>query len=140
MRHIVYAILEPGGDRPYISHGYPHEYQAKPGSKIYQVELDFPDFEKIDGVIQPKAVELVEVTERKMAEDLIEEREFTCPTCGSHMFGSSMQPDGTYDRMCHGYIGPGNPCHFTFPQSDDNKYFKGTGSFSQREQVACTTT
>jgi hypothetical protein len=47
---------------------------------------------------------------------------FTCPKCGSHLFGSMTKKDGTLERSCHGDEGS-NYCGFTFPASDDAKYF-----------------
>jgi len=49
------------------------------------------------------------------------ERRFECPKCGSYMFGSSQNADGTLTRHCHG--NEHCSCGFTFPDSDDDKYF-----------------
>ena len=48
--------------------------------------------------------------------------EFHCPKCGSYMFGSSRDKDGKFTRHCHG--NEIMSCGFTFPQADDDKYFR----------------
>lgn len=60
MKVTGFLIMEPGGDRPYFSHTMPAEYQRKPGSKIFLFCLDVPGFEKVDGVIQASASEVVD--------------------------------------------------------------------------------
>jgi len=45
----VYLVLEPGMDRPCLSHSYPHEYKKKPGAKIYSLDISIHDFDKVDG-------------------------------------------------------------------------------------------
>jgi hypothetical protein len=47
----IYVIMEPGGDRPYLSHTPPTEYQKKDGAKVYLVEANIPEFAQIDGRI-----------------------------------------------------------------------------------------
>lgn len=42
-----------------------------------------------------------------------------CPKCGDFKFGSYQLPDGTMQRMCHGYMPDGRPCKHTWHQSDD---------------------
>lgn len=54
--------------------------------------------------------------------------EFRCPECGSALFGSSQEPDGSLLRFCHGRIvsrllGGTQPCRFRWPQADDWKHF-----------------
>lgn len=47
--------------------------------------------------------------------------QFKCPKCGSFMYGSSLNSDGTWTRHCHGnemWL-----CDLTFHESDDDKYF-----------------
>lgn len=44
-----------------------------------------------------------------------------CPTCGSHKFGSHQLPDGTMQRMCHGYTAAGPPCTHQWHESEDEK-------------------
>jgi hypothetical protein len=129
-----YVIVEPGGDRPYFCLAYPASYLAtgaKPGAKVFSFRLDVPGFEKIQGVIQLTPTDIVELTERKMAPDVVEQMEFTCPKCGSHFFGTSQtRAEGTI-RSCHG-----TTCTFSFNALDDHLYFKGTGHFSPRTVVA----
>ena len=52
--------------------------------------------------------------------------EFTCPQCGSHMFGSSnCTGPGPVTRHCHGYkeVALGSiSCSFSWPESEDAKY------------------
>lgn len=62
---------------------------------------------------------------------MIEDEEFTCPQCGSHKFEQD-------DRsgLCHGVIGAIKNCGFTWPNSDNAKYFKGTDKFFKRSFVA----
>ncbi len=50
---------------------------------------------------------------------------FICPNCGDTKFGSSEQPDGSLVRHCHGVLDGDEaaPCSFTWPESDDHKYF-----------------
>lgn len=49
---------------------------------------------------------------------------FTCPECGSHYFGSTV--DGTLVRSCHGTIGTleggSRHCGFSWPEADDHLY------------------
>lgn len=73
---------------------------------------------------------------------LIEYREFTCPECGSHMFGTS-DPGGAgcfglslgAFGYCHGESG----CRFTWRRSEDDRYFSGTGRFYESEGAAIMT-
>lgn len=51
-----------------------------------------------------------------------EEKRFTCPECGSRMFGSSTNGDGTYTRHCRG--NEEWKCNFSFHESEDDKYIK----------------
>jgi hypothetical protein len=61
-------------------------------------------------------------TDPKMVEIL----EFTCPRCGSHMFGTSGRLDwSSAIGECHGP----NRCRFQWRRRDDAKYFKGTGRY-----------
>lgn len=69
---------------------------------------------------------------------LIEDVQFTCPQCGSHEFGSS--DPGKPDEMrghCHGTWtdaqGADRNCSFSWPRTEDSKYFKGLGTYSQLE-------
>lgn len=79
-----------------------------------------------------------------MTEKMIEAKQFTCPQCGSNQFGTYYPGHGTQGGIgtCHGYIGVSGasnevePCGFTWPRSEDAKYFKGTGVFHPAEQVA----
>ncbi len=50
-----------------------------------------------------------------------EELKFSCPKCGSYMYGSSERPSGVWTRHCHG--NERHSCKFSFPESDDWKYF-----------------
>jgi hypothetical protein len=72
---------------------------------------------------------------------MVEGQEFTCPTCGSHAFGTQMtEPPGT--GHCHGYAqaqplgrhetGAVTPCAFSWLRTpaEDAKVFKGTGQYS----------
>ena len=125
-----YLILEPGADRPYFCHHYPSEYVAtrKPGSMVFSFRLDVPGFEKVEGIIQLTPTDVVLLAERTMALDMVETREFTCPKCGSHTFGSAELPSGVFERVCHGF-----DCRFSFPSTDDHMYFKGTGHYMPKE-------
>lgn len=86
--------------------------------------------------------------------NLMENQEFTCPVCGSHQFGTSFEdvknPNGLSHGHCHGryavtqlsaeavaagHTVPTRPCSFSWPRTDDEKYFKGTGSFYPRVQT-----
>lgn len=86
-----------------------------------------------------------------MADDLLEHKEFTCPKCGSHEFGTATKgfTAGMTDEqwvaastgMCHGYTGGPHPgtfksCGFTWSRVDDDRYFKGTGRFYPRTATA----
>jgi hypothetical protein len=88
--------------------------------------------------------------------EVIEETEFTCPKCGSHMFGTGTSQgvsavrttsiDGQYMGFCHGRVPLDEAphgrhhtvgtkaCDFTWPRTDeeDAKVFKGTGHYSPR--------
>lgn len=46
---------------------------------------------------------------------------FSCPKCGGRFFGSSMQPDGSWERYCNDEKGVG--CTFSFHESEDYRYF-----------------
>lgn len=57
---------------------------------------------------------------------------FTCPLCGSHHFGSAAEAvKSLFGRLqtprlvrhCHGRTSAGVACKFTFPESDDWRYF-----------------
>lgn len=53
--------------------------------------------------------------------------EFKCPECGSSQFGSSVNPDGSYTRHCHGYKRRAGAfgftaCSFRWHQDDDEDY------------------
>lgn len=80
-------------------------------------------------------------------DEMFEQREFTCPECGSHRFGSSNCNALTIEEMdghCHGYIFDRptdgvlehttrvKPCSFTWSRKEDDLYFKGTGQFESR--------
>jgi hypothetical protein len=121
----AYLILEPGADRAYFCHNFPLEWFAsRPvGSRVFSFRLDVPGFEKVEGVIQLTPTDVVQLAERTMVQDVVETREFTCPKCGSHAFGSA-EVNGRYERMCHGF-----GCRFAFPDTEDHLYFKGTGHF-----------
>lgn len=68
-------------------------------------------------------------------DDLIDETEFTCPKCGSHEFGTSLDmsaldDDSRHTGHCHGAVGqmPSvRVCGFSWKRSDDASYFKSTG-------------
>jgi hypothetical protein len=45
MKHQLYVIMQPGADRPYISHTPPTEFQKKPGAKVFDFVLDIPGFD-----------------------------------------------------------------------------------------------
>lgn len=57
--------------------------------------------------------------------------EFHCPECGSALFGSSQEPDGSLLRFCHGRVvsrlfirqGGTQPCRFRWSEADDWKHF-----------------
>ena len=58
---------------------------------------------------------------------VVGDKQFTCPDCGSHFFGSSVSTvrDGLV-RRCQG----GNGCKRAWHESDDAKYMKPTGTFT----------
>ena len=66
------------------------------------------------------------------APGMIDVTEFTCPVCGSHRFGTTIKGPPLDARTnvghCHNI-----PCKFTWPRSDDAKYFHKTG-----RQIAAT--
>lgn len=52
-------------------------------------------------------------------------REFTCPECRSHYWGSSRNPDETYTRHCHGHTRTAQGfrvCPFSWHERDDAKH------------------
>ena len=59
MKYQLYVIMQPGADRPYISHTPPTEFQKKPGAKVFDFMLDIPGFEADEtlGVIRLAKVE-----------------------------------------------------------------------------------
>ena len=69
--------------------------------------------------------------------DQVEQKRFTCPRCGSHKFGTHVEGAVRWDLStstgaCHGYTQTkmgSLPCGFTWPRTDDAKYFRGTGVF-----------
>ncbi len=66
--------------------------------------------------------------------------EFKCPDCGGYTFGSSLQADGSWERLCHGYVLSADPkelsrsCVFTWHQRDDWKYFIRTIYYDSKEE------
>ena len=50
------------------------------------------------------------------------EGHFVCPECGGTYFGSTMLPDGSLVRDCHG-CGTGRGCGFSWHEKDDEEYF-----------------
>lgn len=46
--------------------------------------------------------------------------EFTCPDCGSHEWGTSLE--GVARGECHGTL-EGQACRFTWFRSNDSKFF-----------------
>ncbi len=77
-----------------------------------------------------------------MSEDMIGAKEFTCPRCGSHEFGTTSITvnalrawPGDAEGMCHGYV-DNRPCNFIWRRADDALYFKGTGRFYPRTVTA----
>ncbi len=138
MKVDLYLILEPGADRPYICHHYPRSYVPKEGAKIFQVGIDVPGFEMHERVIQIAPTSIVELTERQMAPDMVENTQFTCPQCGSHHFGSSDLPGEGFQYQCHGHRADGTSCTFTCTREESPQYIKGTGHFSPKYLVATT--
>jgi hypothetical protein len=67
----------------------------------------------------------------KSTDEMLENKEFTCPQCGSHMFGSG--PPNHLTGHCHGLLrgadGLFRTCVFSWDRRDDSKYFRGTGIF-----------
>lgn len=55
---------------------------------------------------------------------------FECPKCGSYMFGSTENADGTFTRQCHG--NEQWRCDFEFHESEDKKYFKTLKKLNKR--------
>jgi len=56
---------------------------------------------------------------------------FICPECGSYMFGSTQNSDGTLTRHCHG--NEAWNCKFNFHQKEDEKYFHAECEHCQAE-------
>ena len=63
--------------------------------------------------------------------------QFTCPECGSHHFGTSncTSPSDKWVGHCHGYIG-GQPCRFSWPRTDDSKYFSEREAENYKKEPA----
>ena len=65
---------------------------------------------------------------------ILVERQFVCPECGSREFGTSCigvseskdQDQFFHDRAIGSYHGTidGKPCGFTWPRSEDKKYWR----------------
>lgn len=53
-----------------------------------------------------------------------EVREFTCPECGGHTYGTDLT---TNRGACHGHLPDRSPCRFTWSRDDDDCYFRGEG-------------
>lgn len=91
--------------------------------------------------------------------DQVEDLEFTCPKCGSHKFGTALNDgalpldaplaevqasfDGHATGFCHGTVRvqrffsiAETTCGFTWPRSEDAKYFRRTGRFRPRRVAA----
>jgi len=66
-------------------------------------------------------------------EDTYEELEFTCPTCGSHAYGSfkdeKMRRIENKIVLDEWWTGHCNGCGFTWCRLDDALYMKSTGVF-----------
>jgi hypothetical protein len=110
MKVTGYVVLEPGFDRPCISESPPLTYQKKPGSKVYQFELDLPDWNIVDGKL--------EVKELKPLEDL---------ECSEHCHINIP----VIDRPCQREVGhPGSHVHgaytagVTIPQQQASRELK----------------
>jgi hypothetical protein len=43
---------------------------------------------------------------------------FTCPTCGSHYFGTHSLPNGTSVGKCHAHQHTGNGCTFSWDRTN----------------------
>lgn len=76
-------------------------------------------------------------------DDLIDETQFTCPSCGSSEFGTTLDMSALDDESrqtghCHGMVGTHprvSVCGFSWKRSDDEKYFKPTGRKLPRTHV-----
>jgi len=57
MKYTAFLICEPGMDRPCFSHQEPSPEQrarnARVGGYIFELDLDIPNFEMVDGVLKP---------------------------------------------------------------------------------------
>lgn len=76
--------------------------------------------------------------------------EFECPKCHGSTFGSSRNPDGTWERMCHGtrrstvetgcaqhpVVEALQPCGFQWQEADDWQHFRLVTKFASREEFA----
>lgn len=62
---------------------------------------------------------------------MIEVREFTCPACGSHRWGTfTMMAGRVAVGSCSGYDEKsGTACRFVWLRRDDDDYMRGTGEF-----------
>lgn len=72
-------------------------------------------------------IEFDEIVE-KIIEKL--DRRFHCPKCESFQFGSSKCNEDIMIRHCHG---PG--CGFSFPSTDDEKYFIPRKSIEKTRKI-----
>ena len=132
MKVTGFAIMHPGGDRPYFCHSVPSSYERPPGSKIFEFSFEVPGFGVVDGKIQA------------VGEELVEELEFTCPVCRSHTFGSTKRSNGVWIRNCHGYV-PSTlegmrSCTFYWSSEVDHLHMKSTGRFHPKSGVGTTAT
>ena len=98
MKVTGYVVLEPGFDRPCISGSPPLTYQKKPGSKVYQFELDLPDWSIVDGKLEVKELRPLEdldgPSRRKQAIKELEALEEEDRICGSNSpFGGHFRCD-----------------------------------------------
>jgi hypothetical protein len=67
---------------------------------------------------------------------MMERKEFTCPRCGSHEYGSAQVSASplVLERICHGRF-DGQACGFRWLDKEDDKFFRGTGEFYSRTAV-----
>jgi hypothetical protein len=128
---------------------YPIEFKLE-ATQGFELLLDLyaqNHYERNEGAFAPTG-ELTYSLHIEKRIEKVEGQEFTCPTCGSHAFGtgdnigychgSTMAQAQTMGR--HETVTPAR-CTFSWPRSveSDAKVFKGNGVFSPKYQTAQST-
>ena len=124
-QHLWGPVLDTDGEvigewslrtNPQITLGTSCETDSLKNSPITQEYQEF-----VDAVVQGLAVsrELLNLPP-KVGACVKKDAQFTCPKCGCHHFGTDgcAGPKEGMVGYCHG-----NECGFTWPRTDDHKYF-----------------